>query len=158
MTDTPNTQSQDHPTFATLFLSGLKRNWQAYSLFVVLVIASAAFITGVIGFNKTQAQNERLTLLVECQNRYNEINNERTRQVAVTIDRERVAEQAADRALFALVTDLATGAEKPNIARDIEELRIKLNEQEKARLDGDLERTKHPVPLPPKALCGGLQN
>jgi hypothetical protein len=155
MTSDATSDTTPSDNFGHSFIRGLKSNWFIYLTFVVLVMALAGLIVSITNNAQLKAQNAQLKRVVDCQSRYNEINNERTRQLAEATDRERVAEAASDRALYALAQSLAGGDPGQVIAGHVRVLSEKLGEQDKARKFGDKERLEHPVPPPPKALCGG---
>lgn len=146
---------QDSRSFWRSFMKGIKANWLMYLLFVVLVMALAAIFVAISGLARTNEQNVQLKRLVECQNSYNEINNERTRQLSEATTRERATQFAADIALFDVVEAANSGnSEKARKAMIV--LREKLDQQATARAALDRERQEHPVPPPPKALCGNV--
>lgn len=143
----------DKQNFRTRFLGGLKENWLAHTTFIVLVMALAAVVIAITGINQTSEQNTRLRRLVECQNSYNEVNNERTRQLAIAADRTSRADEAYDSQMDAVLATLIVGNEADK-KREIEALRATLKEKKTARDLTIQERKLHPVPPPPRALCG----
>lgn len=143
------------PTFVHSFRDGLKKNWLVYTTFVVLVMALAGLIVSINSISATRAQAKEQAKAIECQNRYNAINNERTRLLSAVNDRERAAETAADSALAQFVDALAQDLPNDVKVQRFAVLQTKLSEQERTRAEGDREREEHPVPPPPQALCGG---
>lgn len=99
---------------------------------------------------------------LECQARYNERINERTRALTGATDREREANRAEDKArtdLFAnpLVSKPAadrTPAEQAEVRRLFAVWQGTLVEQQRQQAAADRERAEHPVPPPPSELCG----
>lgn len=142
------------PSFISSFKKGLRKNWLYYLIFIFLVMAIAAFWVSINSNAQAREQNVRLERAVECQNNYNQINNERTRRLAVVTDKERSAEAAADTALFRLTDALARNETSQVVAQRVSTLQEKLSLQEVARREGNKEREEHPVPPPPAALCG----
>jgi len=147
------------PHFARSFRDGLKRNWQVNVLFIVLVMALAAIIAAMSGIAKTNEQNRLLNQQVACQNRYNQINNERTRLLAGAAERESKASSEVDTAFLALTEALASTGNRDEalINQLFSTLNDKLKAQKAARELTINERLKNPVPPPPEALCGNTR-
>ena len=152
--DIADAQANTPRNFFRSFMKGIRRDWLIYVTFVVLVMSLAAILVAISGLARTSEQNQQLKKLADCQTTYNEINNERTRQLTESSKEERVAERAADDALFAVADDLAGGKSEAEVARDIALLQQRLKVQREARAKYDLDRAQHPVPPPPRALCG----
>jgi hypothetical protein len=152
--DVPSAPVDTRGTFFRSFFHGLNQNKLVYSGFVVVVMAVAGFIVSISSMSQTRAQNAQLQELVACQNRYNEINNERTRQLSEVTDIERAAEAVADAAFLNFTTSLATNESREKQTQKFNALTKALDEQQKAREIGNKERDEHPVPPPPTALCG----
>lgn len=99
---------------------------------------------------------------LECQARYNETNNERSRALTEAADKERQAERAekiARAALFTHPAILTPASDRTPAAR--EEMRklavawqLALTEEQKQQTAADAERREHPVPPPPSEVCG----
>lgn len=140
------------------FLLGLKEDWLAYITFVVMVMALAGLMVAISGINQTNEQSRQLRRLVECQNSYNEVNNQRTRQLAAAADLENRAETEADRKLLGVVNVITQREQDPVAGTNaIKQLKTALAAQEKAREATARERLEHPVPPPPQALCGSVR-
>lgn len=151
----PPQDDTGRPPFIKAFFTGLKRNWAMYTMFVVMVMSLAAILVAITGISRTNAATVQLRKLVECQNSYNTINNERTRQLSQALERENLAETEADKALLKVTTVITDPNRSRNAtSRAISELRERLNEQEQARAATRQDRKDHPVPPPPEALCG----
>lgn len=154
----PPQHDEDRPTFIRSFLVGLRSNWPTYTMFVLMVMSLAAIVVAITGINAANESNVRLQRLVECQNRYNEINNERTRQLAESAVKENYAEVRADDALLATVTSIVSRSEdrQKQVEEALETLKKRLDEQKTARAETNQDRLEHPVPPPPAALCGDV--
>jgi hypothetical protein len=121
----------------------------------VLVTAIAGLIVSIQSISETRAQQSLLETAVECQNRYNEVNNERTRRITDVTTLERNAEAEADTALFNFTLALAQGKSEEERVKLFSIMTEKLSAQEKIRAQGTREREQNPVPPPPEAFCGG---
>jgi hypothetical protein len=153
--ETPPPQVDDHrPPFWKAFLIGLKTSWVTYTTFVLLVVAVSALLVAITGITKANEAVVQLRRLVECQNRYNETNNERTRQLAAAAEFENAAETKADQKLLRVSTLIDQRATPTEMSKAISDLKVALRDQEDAREATSEERRKHPVPPPPQALCG----
>jgi hypothetical protein len=144
--------------FSDAFFSGLQRNALLYALMIVLVMAIAAFVVALQGIQGNRVQNDKLTAQVACQFQYNQINNERTRRLAVATDSERQAEEEADHALANFTASVVNGIPQKAQTQLFQELNEKLKAQQVQRDRGDMERKANPVPPPPEALCGPKPN
>lgn len=121
----------------------------------LLVVSLLAVLQSCLA---TRAQQD----FVECQARYNDINNARTRILTATADQERASSRRADDALAALFghpAALTSDADRsPKQRAEIEALaRIWVQaviDQKKDRDDADKARADNPVPPPPSELCG----
>lgn len=100
--------------------------------------------------------------LTACIGRYNDVSNQRSVILTKATDDERRAERTADDAQAALFLDPAVSkaAEKRTPAESAEILRLfrayqkALTEQANERIEADNARHQHPVPEPPKDVCG----
>jgi hypothetical protein len=98
---------------------------------------------------------------LECQARYNETNNERSRALAEANEKERQAERAEKVARAALFTHpalLKPAAERtPTDGEEMRRLAVAwqraLTEEQAQQMAADAERREHPVPPPPSELC-----
>lgn len=153
--ESPQVQQRKRARFIKRFGAGLKTNGLFYLVTVVLVMSLAAIFVAITGISRTSEQSKQLRRLVACQNTYNEINNVRTRELSDANDRERTAEAAADKALFAVV-DAAISGDRKGAEEKMKDLKDKLAEQDAARTAANQERKEHPVPPPPTALCGSV--
>lgn len=112
----------------------------------------------VLGAGYTYRVERRL----ECQARYNEINNERSRALTAAAEKERQAERAEKIAradLFTHPAILTPAADRPPAAREeMRKLAIAwqqaLTEEQRQQVAADEERREHPVPPPPDEVCG----
>jgi hypothetical protein len=152
--DVPGMAVTPTQTFLGSFGKGLRKSWLYYSTFVILVMAVAGLIISINSTAESKAQQRRLSAIVECQNRYNEINNERTRRITDAASKERAAEFESDTALYNFVNALAKGASEQERVRVFAILTEKLAAQQQVQIEGDRERALHPVPPPPDAFCG----
>lgn len=120
---------------------------------VVLVIVSVLAV--VQSYRTTQAQKS----FVECQARYNQTNNERTRALTETAAKERAAQRRVSDAEASLWLNpkLRTGKPgqpDPSVLADFHELQAALTNWRKVVTQSDAERAAHPVPPAPSSLCG----
>lgn len=98
----------------------------------------------------------------QCQGRYNEINNVRTRALAVAAEQERNAQRRTDDAERALFTHPAlsklsserTPAEQAAIQELFRAYQAALTALEQERAEADKARRDHPVPPSPQNTCG----
>jgi hypothetical protein len=98
---------------------------------------------------------------LECQARYNEVNNERSRALSEAADKERQAERAEKVARAALFTHPAiltpsadrTPADREEMRRLAVVWQQALTEEQKQQAAADAERKEHPVPPPPSEVC-----
>jgi hypothetical protein len=98
---------------------------------------------------------------LQCQARYNETNNARTRALTEATEKERAADRAEDKARADLITDPAilkpvgdrTAAEKEKLRRLAVAWQHALTEEQKQQAAADAERREHPVPPPPSEVC-----
>jgi hypothetical protein len=106
----------------------------------------------------THSQQE----FVECQARYNETLNERTRILTEAADRERVSSRRVDDALAAVFAHpAALTPRNDQTPRQRSELDLlarawgqAIIQQQQDRIEADKARAEHPVPAPPSSLCG----
>jgi hypothetical protein len=99
---------------------------------------------------------------LECQARYNETNNARSRALTEAGDKERVADRAEDKARADLFTHPAilkstaerTAAEREEMRQLAVAWQRALTEEQKQQAAADVERAEHPVPPPPSEVCG----
>lgn len=99
---------------------------------------------------------------LQCQARYNETNNKRSRALTEANDKERVADRAEDKARADLFTHPAllkpaadrTSAEGAEIRRLAVVWQQALTEEQRQQAAADVERREHPVPPPPSSACG----
>lgn len=100
--------------------------------------------------------------LTTCIGRYNDVSNQRSVILTKATDDERRAERTADDAQAALFlapavsksTENRTPAEKAEILRLFRAYQKALTEQANERIEADNARDQHPVPDPPKDVCG----
>jgi hypothetical protein len=103
----------------------------------------------------------RVEAHLNCQARYNETNNERTRALTGAAAKERAADRAEDKARADLFTHPAllkptaarTPAEREEIRRLVVVWQQALTEEQKQQTAADVERREHPVPPPPSKVC-----
>lgn len=119
-------------------------------VFSVLVVAG-------VGLWYTSDVEHRL----DCQARYNEANNARTRALTESAQDERAAERRVQEAEATLWLNPAIGRPRPagqpidpSILADFTELRAAYQAWRVAIADADADRALHPVPPPPSATCG----
>lgn len=104
----------------------------------------------------------RVEAHLNCQARYNETNNQRTRALTDATNKERLADRAEDKARAALFTHPAllkpTATRTPTEREQIRLLAVawqhSLTEEQKQQVAADAERREHPVPPPPSEVCG----
>lgn len=123
----------------------------------IAVLAAMFVIMAAGGY----AYIRRVESHLECQARYNETNNTRSRALAEANDKERKADRAEDAARAALFTH--PSVLKPSEERtpaEREELRVlvvawqqALTEEQRQQAAADAERREHPVPPPPSEVC-----
>lgn len=149
-----NTTNVVNVSFVDRFTNGLRQNALLYVVLIVLVMTIAAFWVAITGVSQNRDQNIRLSAQVQCQNRYNTINNERTRQLSTATDAERIAENTSDEALAAFVRGVEQNLPEAQLEVLLKTLSTALTEQKQKREATEIERNQHPVPPPPQALCG----
>jgi hypothetical protein len=111
----------------------------------------------VTGFFAWQVQD-----LSSCVANYNDLNNTRAKVLTEASDQERDAERKADDAQAALFLDPAvskpmqqrTPAEQAELLRLFRAYQSALSDQKKERADADGARRVHPIPDPPREVCG----
>lgn len=121
-------------------------------IFAVSIIAVVA-----AGLWYTSHVEDRL----ECQARYNEATNERSRVLTEAADRERESERRADDAQAAVFAHPAIFVpvkdRTPQQTRELEALARAwvqaVIDQKQDRADADKARAEHPVPAPPSTVC-----
>jgi hypothetical protein len=126
-----------------------------YSL---LIILGTSLILASVGFWYTREVQSRL----ECQARYNEVNNARTRALTEATAKERQAGRAEDKARANLITNPAilkpaadrTPAEAEHLRQLTLAWQATLVEEQRQQAAADAERQQYPVPPPPSELCG----
>lgn len=126
----------------------LDRLFYALSILAV-VIAGVTYVT-------------RVESRLECQARYNETSNERTRVLTEATDKERDATDRKEKAWAGLVlaeaalvpADKRTPAQRAEVAALALELRAAYAGWLMQRAAADRERAEHPVPPPPSESCG----
>lgn len=116
-------------------------------------------VLSVIGSGYSLYQNRELT---RCVARYNDANNTRSVVLTEAADEERGAERQADDAQAALF--LTPGLSKPpaqrtpgeheEILRLFRAYQTALYDQKKERAAADDARVDHPIPDPPREVCG----
>lgn len=112
----------------------------------------------VLGAGYTYRVEGRL----ECQARYNQASNERSRALTEATDRERASNRRVDDALAAAFRHPAAlklrEDRTPQQQREIEALARAWGEaiiqQQEDRVEADRTRAEHPVPPPPDEVCG----
>lgn len=112
----------------------------------------------VLGAGYTYRVEGRL----ECQARYNETNNARSRALNEAAEKERQAERAEKLTRAALFTHPAvltpaadrTPAQREEIRRLAVAWQRALTEEQAQQAAADAERREHPVPPPPSEVCG----
>lgn len=100
--------------------------------------------------------------LTACVARYNDSNNQRSVILTQATDDERRAERTADDAQAALFVspilsksvDERTPAERAQLLQLFRAYQKALTEQANERTEADNARKQHPVPDPPKDVCG----
>lgn len=100
--------------------------------------------------------------LTACVARYNDVNNQRSVILAKAGDDERMAERTADAAQAALFlspivskpADKRTPADRAELLRLFAAYQKALTGQANERIEADNARQEHPVPDPPKDVCG----
>lgn len=122
-------------------------------------IVRIAVIVSVLvsGFAAWQWQD-----LTACVARYNDVNNQRSVILTKATDDERAAERTADNAQSALflspILNKAaaerTPAESAEILRLFRAYQKALTTQANERTEADNARKQHPIPDPPKDVCG----
>lgn len=122
-------------------------------------IVRIAVIVSVLvsGFSAWQWQD-----LTACVARYNDLNNQRSVILTEAADEERKAERLADNAQAALfVSPIVskpmaerTPAERAELLRLLRAYQKALTEQANERTEADNARNQHPIPDPPKDVCG----
>lgn len=103
----------------------------------------------------------RVEAHLNCQARYNETNNQRTRALTGAAEKERAADRAEDKARADLFTHPAllkptadrTPAEREEIRRLAVAWQQSLTEEQIQQTAADAERREHPVPPPPSEVC-----
>ncbi|HEU5108692.1 MAG TPA: hypothetical protein VFT95_09060 [Micromonosporaceae bacterium] len=123
-------------------------------MMTVLALVAVAGL-GVLYTNRVESH-------LQCQARYNETNNARTRALTEATEKERAADRAEDKARADLVTHpavLKPLADRTAVER--EQLRAltvvwqrTLTEEQVQQAAADAERREHPVPPPPSEVCG----
>lgn len=125
--------------------------WSIAALFAAFVgLAGGAY-----------AYTGRVESHLECQARYNETNNVRSRALTEANDKERAADRAEDSARAALFTHPAilkptaerTAAEREQMRQLVVLWQNALTEEQKQQAAADQERAEHPVPPPPSEVC-----
>lgn len=119
----------------------------------IAVIASVL----ISGFSAWRWQD-----LTACVARYNDVNNQRSVILTQATDDERRAERTADDAQAALFVspilskpvDERTPAERAELLQLFRAYQKALTEQANERTEADNARKQHPVPDPPKDVCG----
>lgn len=99
---------------------------------------------------------------LQCQARYNETNNQRSRALTEANDKERAADRAEDKARADLFTHpalLKPAADRTRVdGEEIRRLAVAwqhaLTEEQRQQVAADVERREHPVPPPPSEVCG----
>lgn len=104
----------------------------------------------------------RLQKLTACVAHYNDVNNQRSVILTQASDEERDAERRADSAQAALFLSpildkpaaKRTPAENARLLALFRAYRKALTDQANERREADDARAQHPVPEPPKDVCG----
>lgn len=123
----------------------------------VLVLVASLLALVAAGYN-----GYRSNAFAKCQAHYNEVNNERTRVITESADRERQADRAAEAANAALWLSPAlskpanqrTTEDQANLIRLFAAYQKALADQQAANLEADRIRAEHPVPPSPSRVCG----
>lgn len=100
--------------------------------------------------------------LAQCVARYNDANNERSKILTEATEEERDAERAADDAqaelflspILSRPTEKRTPADKAEVLRLFRAYQAALSDQKEERRAADDARRVHPIPDPPKDVCG----
>src|SRR5688572_3386069 len=100
--------------------------------------------------------------LAECQDRYNETVNARTRIITDISEREREIDRLTDESFTKVWLDPAvlkpmderTPEETARIRQNAREWIESIEKQRAARIQAATERSAHPVPPPPSQFCG----
>lgn len=97
---------------------------------------------------------------LDCQARYNERNNARTRALTDVAQDERVAERRVQDAEATQWLNPAIARPRPagqpidpSVLADFAELRAALQAWREATVQADADRAQHPVPPPPSEVC-----
>jgi type II secretory pathway component HofQ len=130
-------------------------------LFGVLLLVASLISVGLSyrATAQTQRTERERQRFVACQARYNDVNNERTRALTEAGDKERVALRRVTEANAALWLNpkliRAPGAPiDPAVLAAFHELQAALTIWRIVEVEVDKERKAHPVPPPPRDLCG----
>ena len=120
------------------------------------VFVVSVFAVALAGLTYTSHVEGRL----DCQARYNEVNNARTRALTEVAADERAAERRIQDAEATLWLNPAVGRERkpgepidPSVLADFAELRQALQAWRDATVQADADRAQHPVPPPPSTVC-----
>lgn len=144
----------------TKVVGALSRRVGVSRRFIIGLLASFVldlFLT--IGLVYTQLQG---VAYVHCQAHYNEINNQRTRILTESADRERAANRAVTNANGALWLAPAlsknaserTPEEQAQLLKLFTDYQNALVDQRAAVAEADKIRNENPVPPPPSKTCG----
>jgi hypothetical protein len=125
--------------------------WRRVTSVVALVVVVSL---GVLYTNRVESH-------LNCQARYNETNNARSRALTEAGDKERVADRAEDKARADLITNSAilkpvadrTAAENERLRQLAVAWQHALTEEQVQQVAADAERRQHPVPPPPSEVC-----
>lgn len=120
-----------------------------YALSLIAVV-----VAGVAYINRVESH-------LNCQARYNEVNNERTRIITDVSSRERESSKRADDAEAAVFRHPAAFTPRedrtPQEQREIDVLARAWGqatiEKQQDRVEADKARAENPVPPPPSELC-----
>lgn len=136
---------------AHLVLGPGPQRWRsvAFVVAIVVVVALGVLYTG------------RVESRLECQARYNEGNNARSRILTEAGDLERAATDRKEKAWAALVLnpaalvppDRRTPKQRAEVAGLAVELQAAYQGWLEQRAAADRERAEHPVPPPPSSVC-----
>lgn len=129
------------------------------SSWVVDVVVRGVVVVSVAGSGFSVYQNRELT---RCVAAYNNANNTRSVILTEATNEERTAERLADDAQAALFLTPTlskpaaqrTPAEHAEILRLFRAYQIALYDQKKERAAADDARVDHPIPDPPREVCG----
>lgn len=123
----------------------------------VLVMVASLVALVLAGYSSYRSRE-----LARCQAQYNEVNNQRTRELTGVAEEERAAERRSSDALGALFLDPSlqkpaeqrTAADRKRVADLFAAYVAAERAKRAARAEADKARAANPVPPPPSTVCG----